>query len=257
MIVYWMWWMKNNEMKLSKADRRIIRELKRGDTRKYNIFFVIVILISFIFIGLFLIPYTRVFSGGLSNNSDDWLTFGTYLGGVLSPTFSFFSLIAVIFIFTQDIKDRRYEESERMIFKYLEALGLSLENMHFYNVERDENLKGLQLLHKIYDISIRLTEDGAKRKEYRYKVYKEYCEAIRTFKAIFVYTFRLINKNSLVTQKQFLLDAYLNQIIIRALIFSLDKNMCEDVLSHFKIIFPKDYEECMSMRIKIEEVYEN
>ncbi len=82
--------------------------------------------------------YIYAFHGGLSTDRDDWMIFGTFFGGVLSPIFSFLSFIAVIIIFQHEMQQKEQEEDNKEIMQLLELLNRSYHNIEAYEEHPDK-----------------------------------------------------------------------------------------------------------------------
>lgn len=90
-----------------------------------------------IFLSLFvLIPYFMNFHGGFSENSQDWSDFGSYVGGLLGPVFSLFSIILVIISIQISLKSFQRNENQQkierlysLVFKVNEELDNYMANL--------------------------------------------------------------------------------------------------------------------------------
>ncbi|MFH4667138.1 putative phage abortive infection protein [Vibrio cidicii] len=113
-----------------------------------------------------LVFYFAHFSGELSNNQEDWGTFGDFLGGTLNPLLSFLGLIALlltIVLQNRELEATREElarsaeaqinsevalsqQSEILEQQRFEATFFQLVNLH------NEIVKGMQVRHRHVDI---------------------------------------------------------------------------------------------------------
>ena len=75
------------------------------------LFISLLVILSF----FVLIPYFVNFHGGLSENSQDWSNFGSYVGGLLGPVFSLFSIILVIISIQISLKSLKRNENQQKI----------------------------------------------------------------------------------------------------------------------------------------------
>ena len=85
--------------------------------------------IAVVLIVAVMVPYFLLFHYGLSTDREDWITFGTYLGGTLGPGFSLLAFIGFLYtILLQRTqirimqKDFRAAEKERRLRELLEVL---------------------------------------------------------------------------------------------------------------------------------------
>ncbi|ENY3129621.1 hypothetical protein ACFXAP_003699 [Vibrio cholerae] len=102
--------------------------------KNYSFFVIILITIAIGLMG----PYLFIFNGGLSNNSSDWGSFGSYFGGVLSPILSFFTII--VLIITSD-------DQKRLLSRQLKSQS-----------EEIEMLKNQSKINQIFDTVTKLRE---------------------------------------------------------------------------------------------------
>ncbi|MEZ9198551.1 hypothetical protein [Shewanella sp. 10N.286.54.B9] len=73
---------------------------------------IVAVIIGFFLI--LLVPYLMTFNGGLSNDSNQWAHFGTYIGGTLGPIGAFLAFWGLI---QQNSMYRRNAELERVVLK--------------------------------------------------------------------------------------------------------------------------------------------
>jgi len=53
-----------------------------------------------VFVAVAIGYYRSIFAGNLSTQANDWIVFGTFIGGILGPCLSFFALIALLYTLT-------------------------------------------------------------------------------------------------------------------------------------------------------------
>jgi len=93
------------------------------------------VIISIIFICISMGFYFGTFHNGMSEDYEAWSTFGTFIGGVLSPLFSFMSLLAVLIVFSSERKEKKEIEKENIFFQYLNTLDKSYNRIEFIKTD--------------------------------------------------------------------------------------------------------------------------
>jgi hypothetical protein len=80
----------------------------------------------------FIIPfafYLLFLHGPISSNDQNWANFGSYIGGIVSPVFSFLSFIIVLIIYYQSNEDKKEDQISKKYFQYLELLERCLSHV--------------------------------------------------------------------------------------------------------------------------------
>lgn len=84
-----------------------------------------------------LIPYFIIFNGELSNNPNDWSSFGSYYGGIVTPILTFITIIFIIMNLNNQ-KEQQIEESQKSRFMMLVSNIYSLLNLKQSIIEKIE-----------------------------------------------------------------------------------------------------------------------
>ncbi len=88
--------------------------------------------ISVITLVVFIVPvtmYFMTFTGGISDNDQNWANFGTFIGGVITSVFSYISFILVLYTFLKSNEDKKKDEETTLFFNYLGMLNNCKSNV--------------------------------------------------------------------------------------------------------------------------------
>lgn len=102
--------------------------LKYKDNRT-SFFLFPLLLIAAILIIVIAFIYIKYFGVTISSDHTKWAEFGSIIGGLITPLLSFFSLIAVLFIFVGENNHKRRDNDNRNIKFYIDELDMSLKLM--------------------------------------------------------------------------------------------------------------------------------
>ena len=92
-----------------------------------------------------------------SSNTQDWANFGSYIGGVVSSTFSCLSFCVVLTVFYKTKKENDNKEIEERIFKYLGLLN-NCQDKIISNSDPNKILKGEGVFLQFNAMSFELNE---------------------------------------------------------------------------------------------------
>jgi hypothetical protein len=106
---------------------------------------LILIILSIVLFTCPFMLYFLVFNSGFSNDNNSWGNFGSYIGGLISSVFSFASLLAVLYSFNRSNKDKLVSDEEKMIFKYVDLIKESRNNL-FCKTSETQEYKGMELV---------------------------------------------------------------------------------------------------------------
>ncbi len=102
-----------------------MRNLK-NENNKTRYFILLTYLLAAIFIFGTLYIYIRYFGVTISSDHMRWAEFGAFLGGLMTPLFSFLSLTVVLFVFVGERYNKKRDNEDRNIKFYLDELDNSL-----------------------------------------------------------------------------------------------------------------------------------
>lgn len=163
-------------------------------TTMMNFLVKLLIWISVFSIAIFVLIYICMFDSGLSNNSNDWGSFGSYTAGTIGV---FFSLLSVVFLYLTFREQRRqkFENAfQQYIINYYSLLMLIKENW-LHHTPVPEYLNGRE----IFGRAICILQIDTPKESFDYifnlhiNVFQHYCNYIIEFFEV-VYKFNDLEK---------------------------------------------------------------
>jgi hypothetical protein len=179
---------------LSSFSLDLIKTIEDRGKKDVNLFIWAIVLIPVLGAGAAILTYVDNFErSGVSANPEQWGQLGDFFGGVLNPTFAFFSMLALCYTlalqFSQAKKTAQFNATQKFESFLLELIRLHRENLnsvdlwnkttkketrgrdcfvvfirwigkHYYS--SDQNLSKSERLKKAYD---RFYEDDQKKVE--------------------------------------------------------------------------------------------
>ncbi|MCQ4875678.1 hypothetical protein [Butyricimonas paravirosa] len=104
--------------------------------------FILFALITIILAFLMLCLYFFHFSGGFSENQNDWANFGAYM----SPIVSLIAFAGVLISINKSEKNTRLQEERDLFFRFLDTRLKSMELLSYINQETNEELVSMKAL---------------------------------------------------------------------------------------------------------------
>jgi len=118
------------------------------------------IYITLLFIGLPIYFYWHNFGeNGISNSTDNWGTFGDYIGGCCSLILAFFALIITRRMEKKDRRDKKREEAAEEIYNQIQKIRNNDYDARYVNkLRRDTEKHRLYLSEELYSTLMRLAD---------------------------------------------------------------------------------------------------
>ena len=104
--------------------------------------FILFALITIILAFFMLFLYFFHFSGGFSENQNDWANFGAYM----SPIVSLIAFAGVLISINKSEKNTRLQEERDLFFRFLDTRLKSMETLSYINKETNEELVSMKAL---------------------------------------------------------------------------------------------------------------
>lgn len=118
------------------------------------------IYITLLFIGLPIYFYWHNFGeNGISNSTDNWGTFGDYIGGCCSLILAFFALIITRRMEKKDRRDKKREEAAEEIYNQIQKIRNNDYDARYVNkLRRDTEKHRFYLSEDLYSTLMRLAD---------------------------------------------------------------------------------------------------